>query len=118
MIAGTCLNVRLHVHCQACSGFETKNLVPIYHRYDRDTVCIAGRVVCYFQSWATYRPGNFKFDVEMIDPNLCTHLIYCFLDINSNAQVAFRDPANDIDKGEYLLITSLNLNAVSIFQTQ
>jgi len=54
----------------------------------------------------------------MIDPNLCTHLIYCFLDINSNAQVAFRDPANDIDKGEYLLITSLNLNAVSIFQTQ
>jgi len=66
--------------------------------------------VCYYQSWATYRPGNGKFDVEMIDPNLCTHLIYAFVDINSNAEVIFRDYRNDIELGEYLLITSLKCN--------
>jgi hypothetical protein len=117
MIAGIHLIVMLHVHCQSCSGFKTKILVPIYHRYDIDTVCVAGRIVCYFQSWATYRPENGKFDVETIDPNLCTHLIYCFLGINSNAEVTFLDQWNDIDLGEYLLIISLNCNAVSMFQT-
>jgi chitinase len=68
--------------------------------------------VCYFESWATYRPGLGQFNVETIDPNLCTHLIYAFLNINSSAQVTFFDPWNDITMGEYLLITSLNFNAV------
>jgi len=117
MIAGTHLNVMLHIHCQTCSGFKTKNLVPIYHRYNRDTVCIAERIVCYFESWTTYRSGNGKFNVENIDPNLCTHLIYAFVGINSNAEVILLDTWNDIDMGEYLLITSLNFNAVLMFQT-
>jgi hypothetical protein len=115
MIAGTHLYVMLYVHCQACTGFKTKNLVPIYHRYDRNTVCIAGRIVGYFQSWSTYRTGDGKFEVEMIDPTLCTHLIYCFFAINSNAEVTILDPWNDTNLGEYLLITSLKFIAVSIF---
>jgi len=106
----------LHVHCQACSGLKTKNLVPTFHRYNRDTVCIAARIVCYFQSWATYRTGNGKFDVEMIDPSLCTHLIYAFMGIDSNANITILDRWNDIDKGEYLLITSLNFQC-QMFQT-
>jgi GH18 family chitinase len=71
-------------------------------------------IVCYYQSWAKYRPGDGKFLVGMIDPYLPTHLIYCFLGINQDAEVKFLDSGND---GEYLLITSLNFNAVSIFQT-
>ena len=82
-----------------------------------DTVCISGRIVCYFESWATYRPGNGKFDVELIDPNLCTHIIYSFVGINSNAEVILLDSWNDIDLGEYVLITSLNFNAVLMFLT-
>jgi chitinase len=66
--------------------------------------------VCYFGSWATYRPGLGKLDVQTIDPNLCTHLIYAFMGIDSNAQVTILDPWNDIDMGEYLLIASLNFN--------
>jgi chitinase len=73
--------------------------------------------VGYFQSWATYRPGLGWFDVEKIDPNLCTHLIYAFMGINSNAEITILDPSNDITKSEYLLIMSLNFNAVSMFQT-
>jgi GH18 family chitinase len=116
MIVGKHLNVMLHVDWQSCSGFKTKVRVRIYHKYNRDTVRIAERTVCYFESWATYRPGNGQFNVENIDPNLCTHLIYAFVGINSSAQVYLLDPWNDIDLGEYLIITSLNFNAVSLIQ--
>ncbi|KAG7159660.1 Acidic mammalian chitinase-like 11, partial [Homarus americanus] len=37
-----------------------------------------GLMVCYYGSWAVYRPGNAKFDVEDIDPAICTHLIFGF----------------------------------------
>ena len=29
------------------------------------------KLVCYYGSWAVYRPGNGKFPVEEIDPFLC-----------------------------------------------
>jgi GH18 family chitinase len=112
MIGGMHLNVRLHVHCQGCTGFKTETLVPSDHRYDRDTVCIAERIVCYYEDWAIYRPANGTFNVQMIDPNLCTHLIYAFMGINSSADVTILDSWSDIDLGEYLLVTSLNFNAV------
>ena len=34
------------------------------------------KVVCYYSSWAFYRPGYGKFDIEDIDPHICTHLNY------------------------------------------
>uniref|UniRef100_A0A0B7BJT9 GH18 domain-containing protein n=1 Tax=Arion vulgaris TaxID=1028688 RepID=A0A0B7BJT9_9EUPU len=50
--------------------------------------------VCYFQSWARHRTNVAKYDVENIDPNLCTHLIYSFgkLDINTK-QLTASEPA-------------------------
>ena len=36
----------------------------------------AKKVVCYYSSWAFYRPGYGKFDIDDIDPFLCTHLNY------------------------------------------
>lgn len=57
------------------------------------------RVVCYYGSWAVYRPGNGKFDVENIDPTLCTHLIYAFVGINTEGAVTILDSWNEIDKG-------------------
>ncbi|MCL4142800.1 UNVERIFIED_CONTAM: hypothetical protein GTU68_055264 [Idotea baltica] len=42
------------------------------------------KVVCYFASWATYRPSDGKFDVEDIDSSLCTHAIYAFAGINNH----------------------------------
>lgn len=32
-------------------------------------------VLCYFGSWSVYRHGDGKFDVEDIDPFVCTHLV-------------------------------------------
>ncbi|XP_063595450.1 oviduct-specific glycoprotein-like [Penaeus indicus] len=36
------------------------------------------QVVCYLASWSVYRPGAGKFNIEDIDPTLCTTLIYAF----------------------------------------
>ena len=36
----------------------------------------ARRVVCYYSSWAFYRTGYGKFDIDDIDPHICTHLNY------------------------------------------
>ncbi|KAJ4447149.1 hypothetical protein ANN_09150 [Periplaneta americana] len=57
------------------------------------------RVVCYYGSWAVYRPGDGKFDVENIDPTLCSHLVYTFVGIGSDGSVTILDSWNEIDKG-------------------
>ena len=40
-------------------------------------------VVCYWGSWANYRPSNGKFTPEDVDPSLCTHLIYSFVGLDN-----------------------------------
>ncbi|XP_038676385.1 acidic mammalian chitinase-like [Scyliorhinus canicula] len=44
----------------------------------------AHRLVCYFTSWAQYRPGEGKYKVDDLDPCLCTHLIYAFAGMKDN----------------------------------
>nr|SAY40524.1 Chitinase 3 [Macrobrachium rosenbergii] len=57
-------------------------------------------VVCYFSSWAVYRPGEGKFDVEDVDPALCTHLIYAFAGLNPTTnEIKVLDPWNDLCDG-------------------
>nr|QIJ96699.1 chitinase 2b [Glyphodes pyloalis] len=53
-------------------------------------------LICYYGTWATYRWGKGKFDVETIDPNLCTHLIYTFIGIKSEGTVVSLDPYLDL----------------------
>ncbi|XP_046404203.1 chitinase-3-like protein 1 [Ischnura elegans] len=54
------------------------------------------KVVCYLGSWATYRPGDGRFEVEYIDPSLCTHVIYSFVGIGEDAAVNILDTWNDL----------------------
>ncbi|XP_071524963.1 chitotriosidase-1-like [Panulirus ornatus] len=65
---------------------------------------------CYFGSWAVYRPGLGKFDVENIDPFLCTHMIYTFAGLRDNEIVSL-DPYNDLydnyGKGAYVRFTKM-----------
>lgn len=56
-------------------------------------------MVCYLGSWAVYRPGDGKYDIENIDPTLCTHLIYTFVGINSDATIKILDSWNELEKG-------------------
>jgi len=42
------------------------------------------KVVCYWGTWANYRPEKGKFTPENVDPDLCTHLIYSFAGLDTN----------------------------------
>jgi len=55
------------------------------------------RVVCYYGSWAVYRPDLGKFDVENIDPFVCTHVIYAFAGLNAATyEIMSLDTYNDL----------------------
>lgn len=73
------------------------------------------RVVCYYGSWAVYRPDLGKFDVEAIDPFVCTHVIYAFAGLNpSTYEIESLDPYNDLydnyGKGSNIFIIVINNN--------
>lgn len=54
------------------------------------------KVVCYFGSWAVYRPGAGKYDISYIDPSLCTHMIYTFVGLGSDDTVKVLDSWQDL----------------------
>lgn len=54
------------------------------------------KVVCYFGSWAVYRPGAGKYDISYIDPTLCTHMIYTFVGLGQDDTVKVLDPWQDL----------------------
>lgn len=68
--------------------------IHIFHRL----ITFAERIVCYYGTWATYRHGNGAFNVEDIDANLCTHLIYTFFGITSAGTVQIIDPYLDLEE--------------------
>ncbi|XP_063595451.1 probable chitinase 2 [Penaeus indicus] len=56
-------------------------------------------VVCYLASWAVYRPGMGTFNIEDVDPSLCTTLIYSFAGLNETTYtMTLLDPEYDINK--------------------
>jgi len=70
------------------------------------------KMVCYYGSWAVYRWGAGKFDVEDIDPHLCTHAIFTFAGIDpASSTLRVLDPYNELydnyGKGAYLRFTGL-----------
>ncbi|CAL8134680.1 unnamed protein product [Orchesella dallaii] len=44
----------------------------------------AYKIVCYYSSWANYRPDKGKFTPGDIDPTKCTHIIYAFAAMNAD----------------------------------
>ena len=44
--------------------------------------------ICYYTNWAQYRPKEGKYTPADIDPKLCTHLIYAFVQINDKNELA------------------------------
>lgn len=57
----------------------------------------ADNMVCYYGSWAVYRPVPGKFDVEQIDPTLCTHIVYTFVGLSGD-DVHVLDAWNDLEE--------------------
>ncbi|KAG4076517.1 hypothetical protein HA402_011333 [Bradysia odoriphaga] len=56
-----------------------------------DAFAATNKVFCYFGSWAGGRSGNGAFSVENINPNLCTHIAYSFIGLNTDGSVKLLD---------------------------
>ncbi|XP_059150015.1 chitotriosidase-1-like [Physella acuta] len=60
---------------------------------------IATKVFCYYSSFAQTRQGSGNYLPEHIDPHLCTHIIYAFVDISPDGSDLV--PFNRNDQGLY-----------------
>ncbi|XP_042241874.1 chitotriosidase-1-like [Homarus americanus] len=58
--------------------------------------CPESVMVCYMASWAVYRQGPGMFDVEDVDPNICTHLIFAFAGITTTGEINVLDPHHEL----------------------
>lgn len=72
-------NVGNHHHQQSPFAFDananpnTRNITTTRNRSHGQN---KKKLVCYYGTWAVYRPDAGKYPVENIDPHLCTHVIY------------------------------------------
>uniref|UniRef100_A0A671UXD5 Acidic mammalian chitinase n=1 Tax=Sparus aurata TaxID=8175 RepID=A0A671UXD5_SPAAU len=77
----------------------------------------SSRLVCYYNSYAENRAEDGKFRVSDIDPNMCTHLIYAFSDINDRHELV---PKTEADTQNYESFNGLKTRSVftSMVSTQ
>nr|AFC60658.1 chitinase [Pandalus japonicus] len=67
-----------------------------------------GRISCYYETWAVYRPEEAIYDVENLPADLCTHIIYTFVGVsNVTWEVMLLDPEFDIDNKGFDRFTGL-----------
>eukprot|EP00106_Octopus_bimaculoides_P006095 XP_014773537.1 PREDICTED: acidic mammalian chitinase-like [Octopus bimaculoides] len=67
------------------------------------------KVFCYYSSFTQTRPGVGEFLPENIDPSLCTHVIYAFVDISDDGRNLTPFNWNDITPGTGLYARTLAL---------
>ncbi|PVD26294.1 hypothetical protein C0Q70_13965 [Pomacea canaliculata] len=68
------------------------------------------KIFCYFSSSASGRPAIGKFWPEHIDPFLCTHVIFAFVDISKDGKGLLPNNWNDLGEyGLYSRTTKLKL---------
>ncbi|XP_076166260.1 chitotriosidase-1-like [Ptiloglossa arizonensis] len=79
-------------------GVAAKKKTHVIH-HDTLSFRYLERIVCYFGSWAVYRPGIGAFQPTDIDPRLCTHLIYAFAGLNTDGSIKVLDAWADLPDG-------------------
>lgn len=92
---------------ESSAATGNNKLISIVKEQEINCYNFPDKVVCYFGSWSTYRNGKGKFDVENINPNLCTHLIYTFVGLSPDGTIRILDEYNDLEenwgKGMYII---------------
>uniref|UniRef100_A0A7N5K0L5 GH18 domain-containing protein n=1 Tax=Ailuropoda melanoleuca TaxID=9646 RepID=A0A7N5K0L5_AILME len=85
----------------------------------------AYKLVCYVTNWAQYRPEPAKFTPSMIDPFLCTHVIYAFAGMNNNQittiewnDVTLYGELNTLKQSNSNLLTSLAIGGANMGSTK
>ncbi|CAH1110937.1 unnamed protein product [Psylliodes chrysocephalus] len=57
-------------------------------------------IACYFASWAVYRNLSGTFDVYNIDPHLCTHVYFAFVELNEDGSLLILDKWESNDEND------------------
>ncbi|XP_068222684.1 probable chitinase 10 isoform X2 [Palaemon carinicauda] len=87
------------------------NSLRIENRYEsQPTFKSSGekKVICYYTSWAYYRPEPHKYAPEFVDPTLCTHIIYSYSMLDGYELIMRSlDPYLDFDYSFYQRIIAL-----------
>jgi len=84
LLVGKAISSELSVATEARRDFTV-------HSHDK-------KVVCYWGTWANYRPEGGKFTPDHVDATLCTHLIYSFAGLDSgNWTMKSLDPWMDLE---------------------
>lgn len=58
--------------------------------------------VCYVTNWSRYRSGEAKFEIEYIDPFMCSHIIYAYATVDENKPEIKPVQPDDIGKKEFI----------------
>ncbi|KAH9491359.1 hypothetical protein Btru_031327 [Bulinus truncatus] len=71
---------------------------------------------CYYNNYATLRPSHYKVFPEMLNPHLCTHMIYAFAHIANNKLIAAypMDEDSPWKTGLYTRFNNLKKNNTSL----
>ncbi len=54
--------------------------------------------VCYVTNWSRYRKGEAKFEIEYIDPFMCSHVIYAYATVDGHRPEIIPIQKEDIGK--------------------
>jgi len=54
--------------------------------------------VCYITNWSRYRSGDAKFEIEYIDPFMCSHIIYAYATVDDKKPEIIPVQKEDIGK--------------------
>ena len=56
--------------------------------------------VCYVTNWSRYRAGEAKFEIEFIDPFMCSHIIYAYATVDERKPEIIPIQKDDIGRNE------------------
>lgn len=67
------------------------------------------QMMCYVTNWSAKREGPGRFNIEDIDPKLCTHVVYAFAKLKENklAPGLDSDIGDDYKEGTYAKLMKL-----------
>nr|XP_040222382.2 chitinase-3-like protein 1 [Anopheles coluzzii] len=63
-------------------------------------------VVCYYGTWAVYRQNGGGFDINNINPALCTQLVYAFFDVGPDGSIVPLDAT--VASGQYNMLAKFS----------
>ncbi|KAF2365040.1 Glycoside hydrolase family 18 catalytic domain [Trinorchestia longiramus] len=72
---------------------------------------------CFFESWSVYRPGLGKFNITDLDPNLCTHIVFCYVGLDPSTHKIMDLDSFYVENGAFERLVGLKNRNPSLLVT-